>query len=589
MPLEECLMDHCCIGRLIEDNDCKNNKKFNVFCDFCEEPMTEKPLTYYAARSYNTLFAHAHYTGLNDHILSLMSDDVYDAFVNVAREGKKFKIIRCKGINERSKYEKIYKAILADYNVPKTDLQNTMIRTNQVYVSLFEVYLDRDMYPKFLERALRGSVSSLIMFKKEMDFPPGFVQFMEKHHTKTDYITHEKAIVEKIIGPTRPRSWKEDGKPTKRFRKTTEKEKLTRKKEFRYSASALKTNWKTIMPYNESTWHPKRKKPHCAINVIIEPGEIHYIGRADIKNDKVYFFVHDDMITDEKPVFTQKWLKQLVENVEHDITEQQQKTLIRQVRLFKGHVIDYVKLVEIENGVHKHVGKQNNGHFDDLTQEWIDENFKVRFPIFYGKIMDEKHIGVLEPTPSGAIDVDESDSSGEEDMPNEFATDGSAHYRIENTNVCAFGNMANALALLNDNIASQFFFDNRDGDIDTLRDKHTKTENKVPINMFHLARDIVRHQFGYGLKYVKHHDLIELAEKHKNDMIYVEIHAVQTAFQHVVCIKGNIIYDGCLETALKCSEEAVQWLIKEEHYNFIAYIIEVTKKVQRRINFEARK
>ena len=145
--------------------------------------------------------------------------------------------------------------------------------------------------------------------------------------------------------------------------------------------------------------------------------------------------------------------------------------------------------------------------------------------------------------------------------------------------------MANALALFQDDIAADFFFTNRAGDLDTLRQQFTKTKNKVPINMFHLARDIVRHEYNYVVKYAKYQDLMVLAEEHENDVLYVQIHAVMSAFQHCVCIRNKIIYDGSIGKKIKCSEEAIQWLIKDEHYNFVAYIIEVTKKVQSRIDY----
>ena len=106
--------------------------------------------------------------------------------------------------------------------------------------------------------------------------------------------------------------------------------------------------------------------------------------------------------------------------------------------------------------------------------------------------------------------------------------------------------------------------------------------------MFHLARDIVRHEYSYVVKYAKYQDLIELAEEHEDDVLFVQIYAVMTAYQHCVCIKNKVIYDRTIGRTIKCSEEAIQWLIREEHYNFVAYIIEVTNKVQRRIDYNGK-
>ena len=106
--------------------------------------------------------------------------------------------------------------------------------------------------------------------------------------------------------------------------------------------------------------------------------------------------------------------------------------------------------------------------------------------------------------------------------------------------------------------------------------------------MLHLARDIVRHEYSFLVIYAKYQDLMEVADEHVDDILYVQIHAVMTAYQHVVCITKKIIYDRIVGRTIKCSEEAIQWLIREEHYNSVAYSIEVTNKVQRRIYYKGK-
>ena len=137
--------------------------------------------------------------------------------------------------------------------------------------------------------------------------------------------------------------------------------------------------------------------------------------------------------------------------------------------------------------------------------------------------------------------------------------------------------------LFGDDYASQFFFDNKESDLDELKEKFTKLGTEVAYNSFHLARELLRQKFRYQVRYAKHHDLVALADENQEKVIYVQLHAVSSAYTHVVSILGNQIVDGTFEHTIQCNEESIQWLIKEEHYNFTAYFIEITPKVEKNI------
>ena len=140
--------------------------------------------------------------------------------------------------------------------------------------------------------------------------------------------------------------------------------------------------------------------------------------------------------------------------------------------------------------------------------------------------------------------------------------------------------MANALSLFGDKLASDFFYEHKDSDIDELKKKYTKTGTEVSFNGFHLAREIVRQKFRYQVRYLKHIDLLKLAEENKTKLLYVQLHAVSSAFTHVVAILENQIVDGTFPCTIKCSTEAIKWLIRDDNYNFIAYSIEMSTKVR---------
>ena len=108
---------------------------------------------------------------------------------------------------------------------------------------------------------------------------------------------------------------------------------------------------------------------------------------------------------------------------------------------------------------------------------------------------------------------------------------------------------------------------------------YTKKGTEVSLNAFHVAMEVLKQQFKYQLRFVKHHDLMYVVKKYKNDVLYVQLCPVSSAFTHVVCVMNQQIVDGTFSKTLTCTERTIQWLLKDNHYNFVAYRIEVTSKV----------
>lgn len=342
------------------------------------------------------------------------------------------------------------------------------------------------------------------------------------------------------------------------------------------------------MKYNPVTWDPSISKPHCALNVKLAKKDYFYIGRSDIRNNQVYFFVSEFMIPDvddKQPIFTKKFLQNLPENEEIEIEETARMKLLRAVRLFNGMAIEAIITQKTVNNVKQFHGLQRNGHWDEtIDHEWVEFNFKHRFPNYYKTLMLKKSIGKKCTIPAGAIEFDENENENEEinEVPQKFRGGRDVCYTFENKACCAFGNMANALSLFGDETASDFFFDNKDNDIEQMRAAHTKSGTEVSFNEFHLAREIVRQKFRYQVRYLKHTDLIELANENKSKLLYVQLHAVTSAFTHVIVILDNQIIDGTFSCTIRCSSESIQWLIQDEHYNFIAYSVEMSLKIKKK-------
>ena len=585
MPLEELLMDYSCIGRVISDNDCKQNKSFNIICGFCEQPMTKNPFSKHQAQYYTTMIPHGHFANHKHQVLSFASPEMFDMFTQ-AVEVNRIEIEPCTGINEQAFYDKIFKASLQDYLIPKKDRESVMVRTHNLYSSFYDAY--GSTFPKFFERALRGSADSLMVFhdSKDIEYPEELRKFLEKHQTKRlKYIDTEQKIVDKVIGPHRPKSWTEPQKPLKRRRQSDGSTGNSKRKEDQFSETEIKGNWVTLMKYHPDTWRPHLDKPHCVNNVILEDRDFHYIGRSDVEDEKVYFLVSDDMIPpgkEKQPLFNMSWLNQMEYNEEYEIEDTAKNRLLKMVRYLNGFAIEEIELVSVTNGKRKFRGKQENGHWDEnLDQSWINFNFRTRFSSYYKQIMDIANIGKSFKIPSGAIEKDDSDSDDDDNIPQEFQGSETVQYEFENKSACAFGNMANALGFFGDDKASEFFYNHREHDLEEMRNLHIKSGKEGTFNGFHLAREIVRQKFRYQVRFLKNHNLMEIVEKYPNDVLYVQLHPVSTAFTHVICILDKEIVDGTFSKTIKCNNRSIQWLIKDEHYNFIAYRIELTSKVRR--------
>ena len=582
MPLEHFLMEYCSVGRLIKDNDCKKNTQFNIYCQFCQNNMTENPLTQQCVERYSTQIIQAHWTGRDSHILSYNSPAAMAEFRS-PRLREKYSIALCKGLSTKANYTKLFKACLQDYGVARANRQVIGVGTNQIFQAFFRQYISGNYYKEFFARMIKASGKNLFRLDgNRFNFTPEIKELIKWAAPKDyEYGKHQKKIFNSIVDKSTREWFFERQKPLKRCKTQSDSPKPSRQKADRYKDVDLKLNWKTLMAFNAHRWDPKVTMPSVVINISTELDEIHYVARSDIKGEHVFFLVSDNIIPKEPPqyIFDATFLNNMEINKEIEIPNKSKERLESTARRYLGKCITHIYPQGKVDGKYVYHGKQHNGHFDKtIPQEWIDLNFKDRFPEDYEKFMDEDNIGKACEVPSGAIYLSDSDSDEDENgkIPSRFVTKKIVQYQFENKNCCAFGNMANAVNLLGDEKAAQFFFHHRNGNMDDLRADYTKIHQKASINSFHLAREILRQKFRYNVKFIKGVDLVDIVETNKNEMLYVMLQPADAIVTHVISIFHKRSIDGTFAHQLKCNEETLRWLCSDSDYSFHGYILEMS-------------
>ena len=146
------------------------------------------------------------------------------------------------------------------------------------------------------------------------------------------------------------------------------------------------------------------------------------------------------------------------------------------------------------------------------------------------KFVDKKYI----PLPSGKR---ENNSDEEDDkiwIPRKLRTDVRVQYTFGDAAFCAFANMANALNILKDDVASDFFFRNRFRNMTDLLERYTtlNTHNQSP-NEYMCALRIAREKFGYTTRFLgNNHNPADYDDNDMNVVKYVAIQGVSQVVSH---------------------------------------------------------
>ena len=412
-----------------------------------------------------------------------------------------------------------------------------------------------------------------------------------------DYSQQAKELLNDIIDPKTKNFFEQRNskKPLKRRKSQGEdnvdedsQQNILRQRLDKYTDSEIKRNWTTIMPFCAFKWEAKKQKPWVVEHISKQNKSVHYVGRSDIGEDQEYFLVSENIIPNEPPyyVFTKSWLDKLPINVETEITPASKKRLDGVVDLFEEKAITHLYPQAVVNGKKGWWGKQTNGHIDKtITQEWIDENLKDQFPLYYEDIHEQSSIGKKIEMPVGkvAINFSLSDENEEDTIPSELLTKTKVNFCFENKNSCAFGNMANAADALRDKKTAYFFYAHRQKNPNDMRERYTKIDHRVNINQFHLAREILRQKFKYGVVKIHGTDLVEIANQHRNEVLYVCLQHSGSSIPHALCITDNKIVDGTFAHRLKCNRECLVWLCDGNSFTFLAYSLHRKPKVKKAV------
>ena len=516
------------------------------------------------------------------------------------------------------------KASLKEYQLPLSESGNRSAHTRNVYNSMLKQYMEKSMLRNFFNRAVKNSFDNLTsieasvasnkpvqMTKKrspskaylksvqhqisnqtQYRLPDAFVNIYEdlkeakKEAAALRKLKKTEWDLKKIIGLNADDdvpSWSKSS--SRLLKKKSTSEQNEKNAEEKYSDKDIKQNWKTLMHFSKRTWSKSTRPPIPQHEINSEKMEQFFIGRSDIKNKKVYFIVSSNIIPrDQKSfVFEDSFFAKMAYNTEYDIPQHSINKLNEVVRDAKNYVIGWIQPCVID-GVKMWRGKKRIGsHTDPQNIDWIKDSFLPAFKPFYDECLDDNNIGKHLPVPNGKRTFEIADASDQcKVIPVEFKTEFSVPFTFDNDAYCAFGNMANALSICEDNMAARFFFANRHKHMPLLTQEYPELKLNLNGNQFHCALQIVRHMFKYNIKRLENtHEPWKDVDTESNVVKYVEIEQQNAAFSHVVCIFKNFIYDGSLTRAITLSYESMLWLCHNEQFYLKCYTIEPCKKVKR--------
>ena len=200
--------------------------------------------------------------------------------------------------------------------------------------------------------------------------------------------------------------------------------------------------------------------------------------------------------------------------------------------------------------------------------------------------MDDKNVNKrFVALPSGQRD--DSDNSDEEtsNIPIEFRGRSNVEFTFGDRAYCAFGNMANALALLKHEEAALFFFRNRFKPlVDLLKEYTTLNIESGSPNEFMSALRIAREKFGYTTRFLgQNHEPWLSVDEDKDVVKYIELQGVNNVVTHTICVFNNYIYDGSEKKTINLSKRSLKWLIKEEQFYIKCYSLEQSEGVKNMI------
>ena len=636
-PLEELMMDYCSFGKVIKDNDPSKNTLYNVYCQRCKCNMTTQPLQTLDMKLCALGIIEKHFLGKRDQVLSLSSPTEF-TFLNKRIERGGIEIVPCEVFNNKTHYKMYFKAFKEEFMARRTIIAKMQTHTRNVFRSFATEYLKEDMTTKFMHRAMRGAFPALLSITNSLNrmhdirittrnTPSKFQQAVlqnkldnegsyhlpgefkavysdlmksREENKKKDEISRQRKMLSNITGISVEKLeqlTKDAEKIRSRRKKTKESSPRRRKKKEAIeviSDQDIKLNWKTLMLFSKQTWVKDRATPIPMKEIKNEKRQYFYIGRSDVKGQKIYFIVSNNIIPKDQNshIFENKFFNIMRYNTEYDIPPYSVQRLQETVRDAHLYVIKWIQPTMI-NGIKMWKGKRRGGmHTDPQSHEWIKDSFFSNFRSFYDQCMDDNNLEKHLPVPAGKkskpLELEDREHANEDktvSIPKTLVTAFDVPFCFDNDAYCAFGNMANATHVFGDTIATEFFFINRHKNMSFIEEEYPQLALSVNGNQFSCALQIAREIFKYNIRNLgtKHEPWIVRTED-ANIVKYIEIQGLSAMYTHVVCVNNNLIYDGTFRKCMKLSKDSFDWIAREETYLLKCYSIEPSKKLKRAIS-----
>ena len=347
----------------------------------------------------------------------------------------------------------------------------------------------------------------------------------------------------------------------------------------------LKLNWKNLMCVNKERWDTARDYPISETEWQHETSTIFYMGKSEINGEETYFRVSDDYIPleEESPVFDDSFLNDMGYNIEKPLTSVEENLLREAVTNRPFYQVKWILPVIID-GKKWWKGKRRNGsHTDPQDDSWLKKSFLKTFPDYYAKLHDDVWIDQYVDLPMGYVMNSHKPKEDTTIIPLLLKTNIKIKFRFGSKAYCAFGNMANAMSLFNDELAANFFFINRHQSVENLMKSMPKLKFNARKNQFFYAMDICRNKFGYVVRSLgpNYSKPWEDRDTDRNIVKYVEMQAGNNWHEHAVCIYNDVVYDGSFKYGLKLSEATFRYICDDDHVHLRCYSIEQSKKTKR--------
>ena len=157
------------------------------------------------------------------------------------------------------------------------------------------------------------------------------------------------------------------------------------------------------MLFSKESWVKGKPAPISMRDIKKDKRKYFYIGRSDIKGEKVYFIVSENIIPRDQNshIFENSFFNSMEYNTEYEIPSFSLQRLQETVRDKPNYVIRWIQPTMV-NGIKIFIGKRRNAsHTEPQLNDWIKDSFYPLFQPFYDEYMHDANLNKHLPIPAG--------------------------------------------------------------------------------------------------------------------------------------------------------------------------------------------